>query len=114
MARNRGVSVRVRFNNLDKVAAAVPREVETIITKGMHDIDAHATAATPVDTGKLANSKSVEIDGMKGRIHWSAEYAAYVNFGTRKMAAQPFATDAAEKVVPSIEAALKELEGRIT
>ncbi len=113
MARAFG-SIRIKFNNLDEVAAKVPEAVEDIVTKGVHDIDAHATANTPVDTGKLKNSKSVEIDGMKGRISWSAEYAAFVNFGTRKMAAQPFATDAAEKVFPSIEAALQELEGKIT
>jgi HK97 gp10 family phage protein len=106
--------VRIKFNNLDKVAAALPREVGDIVAKGIHDIDAHATAATPRDTGKLANSKSVDIDGTSGSVHWSAEYAGHVNFGTRNMNAQPFATDAAEKVFPSIEAALRELEGRIT
>lgn len=111
---SKGVSIRVKFNNIDDIAAKLPNEVGDIITKGIHDIDAHATANTPRDTGKMANSKSVEVNGTSGRIHWSAEYAAYVNFGTRKMAAQPYATDAVEKVQPSILAALKELEGRIT
>lgn len=110
----KGITVKVNFDNLADIAAKLPKESADIIAKGIHDIDAHATANTPRDTGNLANSKSVELDGASGRIHWSAEYAAYVNFGTYKMDAQPFASDAVEKVEPSIIAAFKELEGRIT
>lgn len=108
-------TVRIKTNNLGRIAAKVPLAVGDILTKGVHDIDAHATAATPVDTGKLKNSKEVEIGngGLENKISWSAEYAGFVNFGTRKMPAQPFASDAVEKVQPSILAALQQLEGRL-
>lgn len=108
-------TVKVKFNKLPEIAEKVPEAVGEIITKGMHDMDAHATAATPVDTGALKASKQLEISdgGLHARLSWSKEYGVYVNFGTRKMAAQPFASDAVAKVQPSIEAALHDLESKI-
>lgn len=99
----------MKKNNLDKIAAKLPVETDLVIDKFIHDVDAHATASTPVDTGKLKNSKKVT----KGRIHWSAEYAGHVNFGTRNTPAQPFASDAVEKCLPGLEEALADLESRI-
>lgn len=107
--------IRIKSNRLGEIASKLPQVVGDVLTKGIHDIDAHATAQTPVDTGNLMNSKQVEINdgGLACKISWSAEYAAYVNFGTRSMAAQPFASDAVEKVSPSIIAALEQLEGKL-
>lgn len=106
----------VRFNKLPAIAARVPEAVGEIVTKAMHDMDAHATAATPVDTGALKNSKELEITdgGLHARLSWSQDYAAYVDQGTRFMAAQPFATDAVAKVQPSMDAALHDLERTLT
>lgn len=116
MAKPRnGIRMKVVYNNLDKVKAALPIEVSQVVRKGTFDIDAHATANTPVDTGQLKNSKQVEIaaDGMSSKISWSAEHAIWVHEGTRKMAARPFAKDAFDKIAPSIVEALNQLASRL-
>lgn len=45
---------------------------------------------TPRRTGRLAASATVTPDGVR----WGVGYAVFVNYGTRRMVAQPFATDA--------------------
>lgn len=109
-------SIRVNFNNLSKVATALPVEVGKVVAKGLTDIEAHSKSSAPVDTGNLRNSHQLEIasDQLSGRVYVGAEYAGFVNFGTVKQAAQPYASDAVEKVVPSMQMALNQLEGRIT
>lgn len=109
-------TITIKFNNLPKVAAALPVEVSEIVVKGLTDIEAHSEANAPVDTGNLKNSHQIEIepDGMSGRVYIGAHYAGHVNYGTVNQAAQPFASDAVVKVKPSIEAALNSLESRIT
>ena len=107
--------IDVKFNDFPKIAKKLPKAVGTIMTKGTHDIEAHADSQTPVDTGNLKSSKSTSITdgGLDNTISWSADYAGHVNYGTRNQAAQPFATDAAEKVFPSIINALRQLEGKL-
>lgn len=115
MAPRNGVRMKVVYNNIGSVKRALPNEVSQVVRKGTFDIDAHATANTPVDTGALKNSKQVEIagDGMSSKISWSADHAIYVHEGTRRMAARPFAKDAFDKVAPSIVDALNQLASRL-
>jgi hypothetical protein len=47
---------------------------------------------TPTRTGRLAASAAVTADGVR----WGVGYAVFVNYGTRRMRAQQFATDALE------------------
>ena len=96
----------IRMNNLDKVVAQLKPKVDVAIQKFLFDVDAHATANTPVDTGKLKNSKSIS----EHQIRWSAEYAAFVDQGTRYQPAQPFASDAVQKCLPAFQEALSSLE----
>jgi HK97 gp10 family phage protein len=57
-----------------------------------------ATSRAPRRTGALAGSLSVAGTMVAGRptaeLTWGVRYAAFVNYGTRYMRAQPFATDA--------------------
>jgi hypothetical protein len=50
---------------------------------------------------------------LSAQVTWTMGYAAYVNDGTTRMAAQPYATPAADQVFPTVIAALSALEGRI-
>lgn len=104
-----GVKVNVKINKLPDAAANLKGAVDEAKQKYISEVDTIASGLVPVDTGKLKNSKEVS----EGRIAWTAEYAAYVNFGTRYMEAQPFATDAAEKALPSLRQALSEIEGKL-
>jgi HK97 gp10 family phage protein len=54
------------------------------------EIEADAKVACPVDTGRLRDSISHEVDGDTVRVTASAPYAAYVEDGTQHMAAEPF------------------------
>lgn len=104
------IRVIVKMNKLPSTSSALQAAVDDVVDKYISEVDTIATGTVPVDTGKLKNSKEVS----KGRIAWTAEYAAHVNYGTRYMAAQPFATDAAEKALPTLIQALSEVEGKLT
>lgn len=73
----------------------------------------------PVDTGFLRSTVFVQESGQDVEIGFSAPYASYVEFGTYKMAAQPFlrpAFDEAElqalsAIVTSVEAHMRDITG---
>lgn len=102
-------TVRIKMNKLPQAQANLKPAVEEAGEKYLDEVDRIASGTVPVDTGNLKNSKVRST----GRIAWTAEYAGYVNFGTRFMAAQPFATDASEKALPQLQQALSEIEGRL-
>ncbi len=54
-----------------------------------------ARSMCPVDTGRLKGSISVSAGGSGAVVSADTDYAAYVEFGTSKMAAQPFMAPAA-------------------
>lgn len=82
-------------------------------------IEAKAKAKTPVDTGALINSIYTDCDGRKSgtpgdaplpapkgtdaHVGPSMEYAAYVEFGTRFMGAQPYLIPAVREVENQLE-----------
>ncbi len=49
-----------------------------------------AQSNCPVDTGFLQSTGFMQVTGEDIEIGFGAEYASYVEFGTYKMAAQPF------------------------
>lgn len=49
-----------------------------------------AQSNCPVDTGFLQSTGFMQVTGNDVEIGFGAEYASYVEFGTYKMAAQPF------------------------
>jgi HK97 gp10 family phage protein len=54
------------------------------------DILGDMQAMAPVDTGRLRDSLHADVDGDTLRIASDADYAAYVELGTRDHAPQPF------------------------
>lgn len=55
--------------------------------------------APAVDTGTLTNSIDFQMQGeLQAVVSVNAEYAAYLEYGTRHMAPRPFATPAIDKV----------------
>lgn len=55
----------------------------------------YAKEITPVDTGRLRNSITHEVDGGEVYIGSNVEYAPHVEYGTIKQKAQPFLVPAA-------------------
>jgi HK97 gp10 family phage protein len=66
---------------LDKVEAA---------TEGAQVIVDYMQTITPVDTGELRDSEEVVTEGDSVSVVAGTDHAAYVEFGTYKMEAQPY------------------------
>ena len=65
------------------------------------------------DTGRLVSSLNVTRSGSTtAEVLANVEYAAYLEFGTRHMAARPFMTPAVEQERPNYERGLRELTKR--
>lgn len=87
------------------------------LAEGALVIAEYAEAGCPVDTGYLRSTVFVRENGNDVEVGFSAEYASYVEFGTYKMAAQPFlrpAFDIAEAealsaIVDSVEAHMRDI-----
>lgn len=112
-----GIVIEITFNKLTAIAARFPGEVSDITNSAIHDLVRHAAPNTPVDTGNLKSAQTQQLASpakQEASNHWTAGYAAYVNGGTARMAARPFASSAAEAVKPRWINQLKVLERRIT
>ena len=82
----------VVFNHIPALIAAVEVNSRAAPKKVADEILADAKARAPVLTGALRASgttRSIEA-GKSAEIEFGAPYAGYVEYGTYKMAAQPF------------------------
>lgn len=66
------------------------KEVAATISKHTISMAKRMKQEAPVDTGFLRNSIIFEISRHKGEVTPTAEYAPYVNYGTRYMDANEF------------------------
>jgi HK97 gp10 family phage protein len=119
------ISASADTSVLTKAGPSLQDQLEKIVAKTTLHIERQAKILAPVDTGFLRNSIYSDIHGTSGRgaaiaaakrqnasagvtqaldaeptrfegyVIAAAEYAAYVNYGTAKMAARPFLTIAA-------------------
>lgn len=86
---------------------------ELVVAKSAMDVEGHAKGAAPVDTGALRNSIGADITGLRAEVGPTVNYGIFVEFGTYKMAPQPYMGPAADSVLPSFVAAMTELGGNI-
>lgn len=95
-----GIQIRVTVNSevLDRIIAYAPRVDPEIAEEAATAIQAHAQARAPVRTGALRDNIVKVTAGAMFWVMSMVEYAAYPEFGTRKMAAQPHMRPAAEEV----------------
>lgn len=63
-------------------------------------------ARAPKDTGRLAASIVLVMDGDKARVGATVPYDRFVQFGTRYMEAQPYGEEAAEGSTSPVVAAM--------
>lgn len=77
-------------------------DIKEAIKLNASELQREAQRQAPVDTGFLKRSISLEIrdNGRTAIVGATAEYAPYVNYGTRFMAAQPFLTSAFNRQEP--------------
>ncbi len=85
------MKVNVTYNgSLSDLAAGIEAAVSEAIAAGAEVVAGGARSICPVDTGALQASIAVSQSGTNAQISANTDYAAYVEFGTSKMAAQPY------------------------
>jgi HK97 gp10 family phage protein len=99
---------KVVQNDFPRIIRGMESKAEMFVAKAALDIEAQAKSKAPVDTGTLKNS----IQATKvGTAHWrvvvGADYGMYVEWGTGRMAAQPFLQPAILAVTPTFLRALR-------
>ncbi len=100
-------------SDMRRHAATVEPQAARVVAKIAYDIVATAQAIVAVDTGLLKSSISASIRVLSAVISALTEYAAYVEYGTSKMAPQPYMGPAFERHVPQLDAALGEIGSRV-
>ena len=80
---------------LEKIPKELDGDVGAILEGNAQEIELEAKRLAPVDTGKLRQSIKTEsisptTYSIKANATGLAPYAPFVEFGTRKMGAQPF------------------------
>ena len=107
--------VKETLAKIDLANAKVRKAVQEQIGKSALNIQFGAKKRCPVRTGALRNSITVDFYGvMSAQIGPHMPYAPYVEYGTRKMRAQPYLFPAFEEERPSFEEGLaKVIKGAI-
>lgn len=85
-------------------------QVQSVIDKAAAVCEAEAKQDCPVDTGNLRGSIHTEKGKLEDLVGTDVEYAVYVEFGTRKMRAQPYmqpGADAAYQRLPEFAKQMK-------
>lgn len=97
---------------LANVAAAEISKAKREIKRSALNVVNGAKRRAPVDTGRLRNSLTHEIDadGLDARIGTNVEYAPHVEFGTFAQRAQPYLFPALEEERAGLLARLRKLE----
>lgn len=104
----------LEFSHLGTIAAELQGKAASVVKKTAFDLEAHAKAVVPVDTGNLKNSieTTIESGGLTATVTAGAEYGIYVEYGTaRGGPAQPYMTPAAELVRGPFQDAMKKVLG---
>ena len=100
-------------SHLGELLDALPEQIEAALTAIGMVAETYAKEECPVDTGRLRNSITHEVDmnEQAAIIGSNVEYAAYVELGTSRQKAQPYLRPAAqnhtEEYKRIVESALK-------
>lgn len=94
--------IRFNTNGFDDIVRALEQKASTIeaetkqaVKEAGYKTERDMKAYTPVDTGTLRRSIHTDmVNDFTAEVGTNIEYAAFVEFGTSKMAAQPFVTPA--------------------
>jgi HK97 gp10 family phage protein len=96
--------------DIPALIAGAEAKADQIVRKAAMDILSDSHQRVPVKTGHLKATGNVQNTGpARAEIGYDADYAQFVEQGTRHMAAQPFLRPAFDRVVPLFLAAMRKL-----
>lgn len=111
--------LRELAHSFTEVPRTLGQLTRTVVRKTATDIASTAKTIAPVDTGNLKSSigtSDLRAMGTSGSIEAeigpTANYGIYLEFGTSRMAPQPFMGPALEKNSPAFEQAMAEIAER--
>ena len=84
------VRIEVKFNHLPECPGIMSKAVDTAFQSLGPKLLTNMQGKTPVDTGELRGSEAQSVGSKTLTLTAGTDHAKYVEFGTRKMAAQPF------------------------
>lgn len=116
-----GIKIQVSGINqtktmIKKLENKTDEETKKLVKETASKIQNEAMRTVPVDTGNLKRSIMLNIsnDGQTATVTATADYSAYVEYGTRKMTARPFMRNSAEMVAQQLGIECEKVEKEIT
>lgn len=100
------VRIVVKFNKLPSCPGLMAKAVDQAFQDLAPQLLETMQGRTPVDTGELRGSEAAEAGGKQLTLTAGTDHARYVEFGTRKMAAQPFMRPTVEGAGGQVGAAI--------
>ena len=107
------MEVQVEIIGIERLTARINKAVNSLdekIVEGLEvvgsNIVADAKSWAPVRTGRLRDSIGMSVLNRQLEVYAEAEYAAYVEYGTSRMAPRPFLAPAFEANRPDLVAVL--------
>jgi HK97 gp10 family phage protein len=105
-----GITIQVVSNRAPELQGRMRQRGGVIVAQTARRVEAGAKTLAPVDTGALKNSiLASQVRDFTWEVGVGVAYAAYVEYGTSRMAARPYLTPAAERQREPFLAALAEL-----
>ena len=98
--------------DLGHAGARTIKDAAVAIDVAARTCERDAKIFAPVDTGNLRNSITSDVRGLTAEIGPSAEYAAHVEFGTSRMAPQPYMGPAAGRAGELLMKAMQGIAAR--
>ena len=89
-----GVTVTVKFNRFPQASSLARSGIAAAFAESGPVLLADMQQRTPVATGALRDSESVETTAEQLTLRAASEYAIYVHQGTSRMGARPFMAQA--------------------
>jgi HK97 gp10 family phage protein len=97
-------------SDIPAIVAGMEAKADQIVRKAAMDILSDSHQRVPVKTGHLKSTGNVQNTGpARAEIGYDADYAQFVEEGTRHQHAQPFLRPAFDRVAPLFLAAFKKL-----
>jgi HK97 gp10 family phage protein len=91
--------------DLIKAGANAPEAADKVLSQSAEQILVNMKQRTPVDTGRLRNSETIQAKpGMYVVGPVGVPYAIFVEFGTRNMRAQPYVRPAVQQYLDDLGA----------